>query len=177
MPKRSAGLLVYRRRNGGPYPGQDRGHELGSDCGDDSSFDSNVEVFLVHPGGPLWAKKDCGAWSIPKGEYDAAEPPLQAAIREFGEETGFSVGGDFLDLGVIRQAGGKLVSAWACAGDFDPAQLTSNDCEIEWPPRSGRRILIPEVDRGAWFDLAEARARILESQREFLDRLLDRLPA
>ncbi|HEX4005608.1 MAG TPA: NUDIX domain-containing protein [Acidobacteriaceae bacterium] len=173
MPKRSAGLLVYRRRNGGPNHGQDHGQDRGHDGGSVIG----LEVFLVHPGGPLWAKKDCGAWSIPKGEYDAAEPPLQAAIREFGEETGFSVGGDFLDLGVIRQAGGKLVSAWACASDFDPAQLISNECEIEWPPRSGQRILIPEVDRGAWFDLAEARTRILESQQEFLDRLLERLPA
>jgi len=151
MPKRSAGLLVYRRRS----------HDL--------------EVFLVHPGGPFWAKKDLGAWSIPKGEYEESEPPLQAAIREFGEETGFSVTGDFLELGVIRQAGGKLVSAWACAGDFDPASLVSNTCEIEWPPRSGRRITIPEVDRGAWFAIAEARTRIFATQQPFLDRLIEKL--
>ncbi|HVU45022.1 MAG TPA: NUDIX domain-containing protein [Terracidiphilus sp.] len=151
MPKRSAGLLVYRRRTSG------------------------LEVFLIHPGGPLWAKKDLGAWSIPKGEYDESEPPLQAAIREFGEETGFSVSGEFLELGVIRQAGGKLVSAWACAGDFDPAQLVSNECEIEWPLRSGRKISIPEVDRGAWFAIPEARTRIFESQQPFLDRLLEKL--
>jgi predicted NUDIX family NTP pyrophosphohydrolase len=160
MPKRSAGLLVYRHSRG-----------------PDHDVESHLEVFLVHPGGPLWAKKDRGAWSIPKGEYDAAEPPLQAALREFGEETGFSVSGDFLDLGEVRQAGGKLVCAWACAGDFDPDQLISNECEIEWPSRSGRHILIPEVDRGAWFAISEARTRILESQQEFLDRLLDRLPA
>lgn len=153
MPKRSAGLLVYRRHH----------HVL--------------QVFLVHPGGPFWAKKDLRAWSIPKGEYEADEPPLQAAIREFGEETGFSVAGDFLDLGVIRQPGGKLVSAWACPGDFDPARLVSNECEIEWPPRSGRRISIPEVDRGAWFAIPEARNRIFESQQEFLDRLLEKLAA
>jgi predicted NUDIX family NTP pyrophosphohydrolase len=151
MPKRSAGLLVYRRRTSG------------------------LEVFLIHPGGPLWAKKDLGAWSIPKGEYDESEPPLQAAIREFGEETGFSISGEFLELGVIRQAGGKLVSAWACAGDFDPAQLVSNQCEIEWPLRSGRKISIPEVDRGAWFAIPEARIRIFESQQPFLDCLLEKL--
>ncbi len=155
MPKRSAGLLVYRR------------HHRGCDRG--------LEVFLVHPGGPIWAKKDQGAWSIPKGEYDESEPPLEAAIREFGEETGFSVSGDFLELGALRQAGGKLVTAWACAGDFDPARLVSNECQIEWPPRSGRRIRIPEVDRGAWFAIAEARIRIFESQQEFLDRLLEKL--
>ncbi|MGB6742152.1 MAG: NUDIX domain-containing protein [Terracidiphilus sp.] len=148
MSKRSAGLLVYRRGERG------------------------LEVFLVHPGGPLWAKKDLGAWSIPKGEYEESEPPLDAALREFREETGFAVNGDFVELGAIRQAGGKLVSAWACAGDFDPAHLTSNECEIEWPPRSGRLISIPEVDRGAWFPIPEARSRIFESQQEFLDRLL-----
>jgi predicted NUDIX family NTP pyrophosphohydrolase len=155
MPKRSAGLLVYRRL--------------------DPSSGRNIEVFLVHPGGPFWVKKDHGAWSIPKGEYDESEPPLDAALREFREETGFAVDGDFLELGAIRQTSGKLVSAWACAGDFDPANLLSNECEIEWPPRSGRRILIPEVDRGAWFSIPEARIRIFESQQEFLDRLLARL--
>jgi predicted NUDIX family NTP pyrophosphohydrolase len=161
MTKRSAGLLVYR------------GHTHGRQ--------SDLEVFLVHPGGPFWAKKDHGAWSIPKGEYEEDEPPLEAALREFHEETGFTVTGDFpgefLDLGVIRQAGGKLVTAWACAGDFDPAYLVSNECEIEWPPHTGRRIQIPEVDRGAWFPIPEARIRIFASQHEFLDRLLARLLA
>lgn len=155
MPKRSAGLLVYRRNHDIPEPG--------------------IEVFLVHPGGPFWAKKDLGAWSIPKGEYEESEPPLQAALRELGEETGFSVAGDFIELGVIRQPAGKLVSAWACSGDFDPANLVSNECEIEWPPRSGRQISIPEVDRGAWFAVSEARTRIFESQQPFLDRLLEKL--
>ncbi len=129
------------------------------------------EVFLVHPGGPFWAKKDLGAWSIAKGEYAEGEPPLEAARREFHEETGFVAVGDFLDLGTIKQAGGKLVSAWAFAGDCDPAKLVSNHFQIEWPPRSGRLMEIPEVDRGAWFSLAAARERILKSQIPFLDRL------
>jgi predicted NUDIX family NTP pyrophosphohydrolase len=141
--KRSAGLLMYRER----------------------------EVFLVHPGGPFWAKKDAGAWSICKGEYTEEEPPLEAAKREFQEETGFVAAGDFLELGSVKQAGGKLVSAWAFAGDFDPAKLVSNRCQIEWPPRSGRRMEIPEVDRGEWFSLGQAREKILPSQSPFLDRL------
>ena len=141
--KRSAGLLMYRDR----------------------------EVFLVHPGGPFWAKKDLGAWSIAKGEYAEGEPPLDAARREFHEETGFVAVGDFLDLGTIKQAGGKLVSAWAFAGDCDPAKLVSNHFQIEWPPRSGRLMEIPEVDRGAWFSLVAGRERILKSQIPFLDRL------
>jgi len=136
MPKRSAGLLVYRLQ------GDAR------------------EVFLVHPGGPFWAKKDRGAWSIPKGEYEEDEEPLTAAIRELREETGFVVSGNFLALGTIRQASGKLVTAWAVAGDFDAATLVSNTCEIEWPPRSGRLLIIPEVDRGAWLSISEARGRI-----------------
>src|SRR5215475_7381190 len=120
MAKRSAGLLMYRRQNSG------------------------LEVLLVHPGGPFWAKKDLGAWSIPKGEYAAGENPLEAARREFSEETGFAADGDFLDLGTIRQAGGKLVSVWALEGDCDPAQLRSNTTTIEWPPRSRRQLEIPE---------------------------------
>lgn len=159
MPRRSAGLLLYRRQNG-------------------------VEVFLVHPGGPFWAKKDLGTWSIPKGEYGEGEDPLAAARREFAEETGQSisgrspVSGPFLDLGSVRQPGGKLVSAWAVEGDLDPAPLVSNTCAIEWPPRSGKTIEIPEVDRGAWFTLPEARARILAGQRPFLDALANQfLPA
>jgi predicted NUDIX family NTP pyrophosphohydrolase len=151
MPKRSAGLLIRRPR------------------------DRNMEVFLVHPGGPFWAKKDLGAWSIPEGEYPEDENPLEAARREFTEETGFEVTGDFLDLGTIRQAGGKLVSVWAVEGDCDPAQLRSNLCRIEWPPRSGRQIEIPEVDRGVWFGLGEARQRILKSQAPFIDLLLVQL--
>jgi predicted NUDIX family NTP pyrophosphohydrolase len=147
MAKQSAGLLLYRRRNRG------------------------LEVLLVHPGGPFWAKKDLGAWSISKGEYGEGEPPLEAAIREFQEETGFAAQGDFLELGAVRQSGGKVVSAWAFEGDCDPGDLISNRCQVEWPPRSGRLIEIPEVDRAGWFLISEARERILKSQAPFLDRL------
>jgi len=150
MPKQSAGLLMYRLQETG------------------------LEVFLVHPGGPFWARKDLGAWSIPKGEY-TSEDPLDAARREFAEETGLSPRGDFLPLGTIRQAGGKLVSAWAVEGDCDPAQIRSNLCTIEWPPKSGRKIVIPEVDRAGWFSLDEARERILKSQAPILDLLVERL--
>ncbi len=130
-----------------------------------------LEVFLVHPGGPFWAKKDLGAWSISKGEYAEGEPPLEAAIREFHEETGFAAQGDFLELGAVQQSGGKVVSAWAFEGDCDPSDLVSNLCQLEWPPRSGRLIEIPEVDRGGWFSISEASERILKSQAPFLDRL------
>ncbi|MGI8770231.1 MAG: NUDIX domain-containing protein, partial [Acidobacteriaceae bacterium] len=109
---------------------------------------NGLEVFLVHPGGPFWAKKDAGAWSIPKGEYEEEEQPLEAARREFKEETGFAANGQFVEVGSIRQAGGKLVAVWAFEGDCDPANLISNVCQIEWPPRSGRRVECPEVDRG-----------------------------
>jgi predicted NUDIX family NTP pyrophosphohydrolase len=145
--KRSAGLLMYRRRN------------------------ARLEVFLVHPGGPFWAKKDLGAWSICKGEYADGEAPLEAAIREFQEETGFAAQGEFLELGTVQQLGGKIVSAWAFEGDCDPGDLISNRCQVEWPPRSGRMIEIPEVDRGGWFSISEASERILKSQAPFLDRL------
>jgi len=147
MPKRSAGLLLYRRRG------------------------ESMEVFLVHPGGPFWAKKDLGAWSIPKGEYAEDEDALMAARREFAEETGFPAPSNAAPLGELKQAGGKIVVAWAAEGDCDPAKLVSNVCPIEWPPRSGRKIEIPEVDRAAWFSLDEARERILKSQQPFLDRL------
>ncbi len=129
-----------------------------------------LEVFLVHPGGPFWAKKDLGAWSVCKGEYGEGEPPLEAAIREFHEETGFTAQGDFLELGAVQQSGGKVVSAWGFEGDCDPGNLISNRCKLEWPPRSGRLIEIPEVDRGGWFSISEARERILKSQVPFLDR-------
>ncbi len=130
-----------------------------------------LEVFLVHPGGPLWAKKDKGAWTIPKGEYEPEENPLSAALREFEEETGFCASGEFLDLGSVRQKSGKVVNAWAFEGDCDPANLTSNTCEIEWPPRSGRRLEIPEVDRGRWFSIDEAHEYLREEQRNLLRRL------
>jgi predicted NUDIX family NTP pyrophosphohydrolase len=151
MEKRSAGLLMFRRK------------------------DSEVEVFLVHPGGPFWAKKDSGAWMIPKGEYVDGELPLDAAQREFQEETGFEASGEFIDLGTVKQASGKLVRAWAFEGDCDPQKLTSNFCEVEWPPRSGRMIEIPEVDRGAWYSLTAAKSSILKSQQPFLEVLRTKL--
>jgi len=128
-------------------------------------------VLLVHPGGPYWAKKDAGAWSLPKGEIEPGEEPLAAARREVEEEIGVAVDGDFLPLGELRQKGGKHVAAWAVAAEFDPATLVSAPFEMEWPPRSGRTQSFPEVDRAAWFDLAEARVRILASQLPFLDLL------
>lgn len=136
---------------------------------------AQLEVFLVHPGGPFWAKKDLGAWSLPKGEYGESEQPLAAAKREFEEETGVAPLGDFLALGEVKQAGGKLVSAWAFEGDCEAGKLTSNLCRLEWPPRSGRFIEFPEVDRGEWFSIDEAKERILKGQQPFLDRLLREL--
>jgi predicted NUDIX family NTP pyrophosphohydrolase len=129
------------------------------------------EVFLVHPGGPFWARKDLGFWTIPKGEPMPQEELLIAAQREFTEETSFPSSGPFYDLGSIRQAGGKVVTAWAFEGDCDPAQLKSNLCQIEWPPRSKRMQAVPEVDRGAWFTLPGARPYLLESQHAYLERL------
>jgi predicted NUDIX family NTP pyrophosphohydrolase len=147
MPKRSAGLMMYRWR------------------------EKNLEVFLVHPGGPFWTKKDKGAWSLPKGEYAEGEDPLEAARREFQEETGFAARGPFSELGTVKQAGGKIVIAWAVEGDCDPATLTSNLCQVEWPPRSGRMVEFPEVDRGRWFSIPAAREHILKSQEPLLDIL------
>jgi predicted NUDIX family NTP pyrophosphohydrolase len=151
MPKRSAGLLMYRRSNG------------------------PLEVFLIHPGGPYWAKKDKGAWAVPKGEYGKEEDPLAAAVREFREETGFTAAGEFVPLGSIRQTSGKIVAAWAVEGDCDPARLVSNRCQIEWPPRSGRLLEIPEVDQGRWFGIPEARKSIRKDQEPLLDRVLESL--
>ncbi len=135
-----------------------------------------TEVFLVHPGGPFWARKDAGAWSIPKGEYRAGEDPLRAAQREFQEETGVAAQGPFVALRPVVQSGGKLVTAWAARGDLDPTQLKSNTFLLEWPPKSGVQREFPEVDRGGWFSLAEARVRLLASQHPLLEelaRLLD----
>lgn len=129
-----------------------------------------LEVFLVHPGGPLWARRDIGAWTIPKGEYAQDEDPLTAARREFEEETGFLATEEFFDLGTVKQKSGKLVAAWAFEGDCDPDKLTSNTCEIEWPPRSGKHMEIPEVDRGRWFSIEEARKYIREEQKPLLER-------
>ena len=131
-----------------------------------------LEVLLVHPGGPAWAKRDRGAWSIPKGEYVAGEDPLKAARREFEEELGQPAPtGEVLDLGEIRQKSGKVVRAWALAGDLDPAEIHSNTVPFEWPPRSGRQIEIPEVDRAEWFTLERARERINPAQVALLNKL------
>jgi predicted NUDIX family NTP pyrophosphohydrolase len=133
-----------------------------------------VEVLLVHPGGPFWAKKDEGAWSIPKGEIGDGEDPLAAARREFEEETGVAPDGDFTPLGSLQQPGGKLVFAWALRCDLDPSALRSNSFSMEWPPKSGRQQEFPEVDRAAWFGLEAARLKILKGQAGFLDRLPER---
>lgn len=145
--KASAGLLLFRRRNGA------------------------TEVFLVHPGGPFWKNKDEGAWSIPKGEYHDQEDPLLAARREFREETGMEITGEFIALSTIKQKGGKLVSAWAIEKDLDPASISSNTFLMEWPPRSGRKIEVPEIDRAEWFSLAEAAIKINPAQVGFLEEL------
>lgn len=131
----------------------------------------NLEVLLVHPGGPYWRQKDEGAWSIPKGEMDEGEDAEVAARREFMEETGATLSGFLVTLGEIRQRGGKRVIAFAAEGDVDVGTVRSNSFEIEWPPKSGRMQSFPEIDRAGWFDLPSARAKILEGQRPFLDRL------
>jgi predicted NUDIX family NTP pyrophosphohydrolase len=136
-----------------------------------------LRLLLVHPGGPYWAKKDYGAWSIPKGEYADGEDPLAAALREFAEETGVQLTGDLKPLGELSQPGGKRVIAWALAGDFAPEELRSNRFELEWPPRSGRRQWFPEVDKAAWFSPAEAQQRLLVGQQGFVTRLLELMAA
>jgi predicted NUDIX family NTP pyrophosphohydrolase len=129
----------------------------------------------VHPGGPFWAKKDLGAWSIPKGEYEVDEEPLAAARREFEEETGLQPSGDFIELGELKQPGGKIVSAWAFEGDLDAHDLRSNTFEMEWPPRSRRKMEFPEVDRGSWYSMEEARRRLMPGQITFVDRLVQKV--
>ncbi len=151
MPRTSAGLLLYRWQ----------GDEL--------------EVFLVHPGGPFWARKDAGAWSIPKGEIEPDEAPLAAARREFAEETGLAVDGDVIALAPIRQAGGKLVHAFAIEADLDPAMIVSNRFTMEWPPRSGERREFPEIDRAGWFGLGAAQEKLLPGQLPLLEDLRERL--
>jgi predicted NUDIX family NTP pyrophosphohydrolase len=148
MAKKSAGLLMYRR-----------------------SPDGELQVLLVHPGGPFWAKKDLGAWSMPKGEYDDSEDALEAAKREFAEETGFPVSGPFLPLGSLKQPSGKTVSVWAFESDADPAALVSNEFDMEWPPKSGRKASFAEIDRAGWFSLIEAREKLAKGQVGFLDAL------
>lgn len=131
-----------------------------------------LEVFLVHPGGPYWSKKNEGVWTLPKGEFEDGEEPLAAARREFYEETGFYADDPFLELGSIRQKSGKVVLAWAFEGDCNPEELKSNLCQIEWPPRTKRFVDIPEIDRGGWFSIPEAKERILPSQQPFLEALV-----
>jgi predicted NUDIX family NTP pyrophosphohydrolase len=153
--KRSSGILLYRDRDGA------------------------TEFLLVHPGGPYWTKRDEGAWSIPKGGIEEDEDSRQAALRELDEELGPGRptldAEELIDLGQVRQRAGKVVDAWAAEGDFDPASLDSNTFEMEWPPRSGREAEFPEVDRADWFELEEARRKLLPAQGEFLDRLLEHL--
>ena len=129
------------------------------------------QVFLAHPGGPFWADKDAGAWTIPKGLIDPGEDPLAAARREFGEETGLHPAAPFLPLGSVRLKSGKVVHAWACEGDADPESVTSNTMKLEWPPRSGRWVTVPEIDRCAWFDPATARTKLNPAQAALIDRL------
>ena len=153
--KRSSGILLYRDREG------------------------TTEFLLVHPGGPYWARRDDGAWSIPKGGIEGEEESREAALRELDEELGSAApdldADELIELGSVRQRAGKVVEAWAAEGDFDPAALDSNTFEMEWPPRSGREVEFPEVDRADWFDLEGARRKLLPAQGEFLDRLLEHL--
>ena len=147
MSKKSAGLLVFRETSG------------------------HLEVLLVHPGGPFWARKDEGAWSIPKGEFEEGEDPVKAAIREFEEETGFTVHGDLIPLEPLRQPGGKMVYAWAIRKNLDPSGFKSNTFTMEWPPKSGRQREFPEIDRVAWFPVESARRKILKGQAAFITQL------
>jgi predicted NUDIX family NTP pyrophosphohydrolase len=153
MAKISAGILLFRRRPAG------------------------LQVMLVHPGGPFWAKKDAGSWSIPKGLADAGEDLLAAAKREFLEETGMAVEGEFLDLGAHKQPGGKTIVAWACEADFDTTALRSNTFAMEWPPRSGRMAEFPEVDKAAWYSIDEALEKINKGQAPIIEALAERLDA
>jgi predicted NUDIX family NTP pyrophosphohydrolase len=148
MTKQSAGILMYRLTSA-----------------------ANVEVLIVHPGGPLWRKRDEGAWSIPKGEFHDGEDILQTAMREFHEELGTRVSGEFIRLEPIRQKGGKVVHAFAVEGDLDADNIVSNTFALEWPPRSGRTIDVPEVDRAAWYDIPTARQKLNPAQTDFLDQL------
>ena len=147
MPIISAGLLLYRKR------------------------DRSLQVFLVHPGGPLWSKKDAGVWSIPKGLVDQGENPLEGAKREFQEETGFTASGQFISLRPVKLRSGKVIQAWAVESDCDAAEIKSNTFTMEWPPRAGRRQEFPEVDRAAWFDIEEAKQKINQGQAGLLEEL------
>lgn len=149
--KTSAGILLYRLS------------------------DDGLEIFLVHPGGPFWAKKDEGAWSVPKGLFEEGENPLDAAKREFREETGFDLTGRFMELTPLKQPSGKIVYVWAVEGDIDAASIKSNMFSMEWPPKSGKEQEFPEVDKGGWFPMAQAREKLLPGQRGFLDQLQKRV--
>jgi predicted NUDIX family NTP pyrophosphohydrolase len=151
MPRTSAGLLMYRFTNG------------------------PLEVLLVHPGGPFWRRKDAGAWFVPKGELQEGEDPLHAARREFREETGIEPAGPFIALGEVRHKSGKTVIAWALEGDWDTSQLVSNTFRMEWPPKSGREVEFPEIDRAEFLSLARARQKMHEAESAFLDRLAEHL--
>jgi len=153
MPKKSAGLLMFRR-----------------------SSDGSVQVLLVHPGGPFWTKRDGGAWTFPKGEYTDTEDALAAAKREFMEETGFPVAEPFIFLGSLQQPNGKIVSIWAFESDCDPTALVSNEFAMEWPPKSGLTASFLEIDRAGWFGLSEARKKLLKGQVGFLEALVVALP-
>jgi predicted NUDIX family NTP pyrophosphohydrolase len=150
MARHSAGILLYRFRG------------------------KVLEVFLVHPGGPFWAKKDLGSWSIPKGEF-RDEDPLTAAKREFTEETGLKLDGEFIPLGTIKQPSGKVIHAWALEGDCNASKIKSNTFSLEWPPRSGKYQEFPEVDKAGWFSINDARKKIIKGQRDFIERLLNAL--
>jgi len=147
MKKRSAGILVFRKR------------------------DTNHEVFLVHPGGPYWAKKDMNAWSVPKGEFDEGEEPFLAAKREFREETGFEISGNFIELDPVKQPSGKIIHTWAVDSDLDASKTDSNLFEMEWPPGSGKREEFPEVDNAGWFSFEIARQKIVKGQVPILEQL------
>ncbi len=151
MVKKSAGTLLYRVKN------------------------KFLEVFLVHPGGPFWAKKDLGVWSIPKGEFTEDENPLDAAKREFQEEIGIYCTGEFIPLTAAKQKGGKIVYAWALEGDIDPNQIKSNTFEIEWPPKSGKKQEFPEIDKGEWFNISEAKQKINKNQVALIEELMSKL--
>jgi predicted NUDIX family NTP pyrophosphohydrolase len=151
VPRTSAGIALFRR------------------------VEVGIELFLAHPGGPFWRNKDDGAWTFPKGEYTGDEEPLTAARREFREEIGLDLDGDFIDLGTVKQSGGKIVQVFAVEGDCDPAAIRSNTFKQVWPPKSGRYVEFPEVDRAGWFTAAQARKKLITAQAEFVDRLCDRL--
>ena len=151
MPKKSAGLLLYRFINSSP------------------------EVLLVHPGGPFWVNKDLGAWSVPKGEFDENEEPLAAAIREVEEELGLHVTGDFVELSPAKQKSGKIIYTWGLEHDFNPEDIVSNTFELEWPPKSGKAIVIPEVDKASWFNIEEAKRKIIPAQVPIIEDLLEKI--